>query len=110
MIKSYVIDAYSKYAASAFAANNMIRSGVAAAFPLFTTQMFRGVSQVTNRIKCFCAHMSKQSQMGINWAATLIAFFLLLLAAFPFIFYKYGPRIRSGSSFAPCMVSLEISS
>lgn len=43
--------------------------------------------------------------MGINWAATLIAGFSLLLAAVPFIFYKYGPRIRSGSSFAPCTVS-----
>ncbi len=46
--------------------------------------------------------------MGINWAATLIAGVSLLLAVFPFIFYKYGPRIRSGSSFAPCMVSPEI--
>ncbi|KAF8466800.1 MFS polyamine transporter [Russula ochroleuca] len=80
---SYVVDAYLMYAASAFAANTMIRSGVAAAFPLFTTQMFKG--------------------MRINWAATLIAGFSLLLAAVPFIFYKYGPRIRSGSSFAPCM-------
>jgi hypothetical protein len=53
MMKSYVIDAYSMYAASAFAANNMIRSGVAAAFPLFTTQMFREVSQVTSRIQFF---------------------------------------------------------
>jgi hypothetical protein len=43
--------------------------------------------------------------MGINWAATLIAGVLLLLAVSPFIFYKYGPRIRSGSNFAPCMVS-----
>ncbi|KAF8496254.1 MFS polyamine transporter [Russula emetica] len=79
----YVVDAYLKYAASAFAANTMIRSSVAAAFPLFTTQMFRG--------------------MGINWAATLLAGISLLLAVFPFIFYKYGPRIRSGSRFAPCM-------
>ena len=47
MTKSYVVDAYLMYAASAFAANTMIRSGVAAAFPLFTTQMFKGVSQVT---------------------------------------------------------------
>jgi hypothetical protein len=46
--------------------------------------------------------------MGINWAATLLAGLSLLLAVFPFIFYKYGPRIRSGSSFAPCMVSLGI--
>ena len=46
--------------------------------------------------------------MGINWAATLLAGLSLLLAVFPFIFYKYGPRIRSGSSFAPCLVSLGI--
>ena len=43
--------------------------------------------------------------MGINWAGTLLAGVSLLLAVFPYIFYKYGPRIRSGSSFAPCMVS-----
>ncbi|KAI0296924.1 MFS polyamine transporter [Multifurca ochricompacta] len=79
---SYILDSYITYAASAFAANTMIRSGVAAAFPLFTTQMFNG--------------------MGINWASTLIAGISLLLAPVPFIFYKYGPRIRAGSSFAPC--------
>jgi DHA1 family multidrug resistance protein-like MFS transporter len=50
IMKGYVVDAYLMYAASAFAANTMIRSGVAAAFPLFTTQMFRGVSQATNSI------------------------------------------------------------
>ena len=31
------------FAASAFAVNTMIRSAVAAAFPLFTTQMFTNV-------------------------------------------------------------------
>ena len=31
------------YAASAFAVNTAIRSAVAAAFPLFTTQMFTNV-------------------------------------------------------------------
>jgi hypothetical protein len=50
-------------------------------------------------------YVTKQSQLGINWAATLIAGLSLLLSAVPFIFYKYGPRIRSGSRFAPCMVS-----
>ena len=49
--------------------------------------------------------MKIQSQMGIGWAATLIAGVSLLLAVVPFIFYKYGPRIRAGSRFAPCMVS-----
>lgn len=65
-MKAYVLDAYLMYAASAFAANTMIRSGVAAAFPLFTTQMFRGVSQVTNSILIYkflaqrWAHESKR--------------------------------------------------
>jgi hypothetical protein len=54
--------------------------------------------------------IKKQSQMGINWAATLIAFVSLFLAVFPFIFYKYGPRIRSESRFAPCVVSPGLSS
>jgi hypothetical protein len=49
-MKGYVWDAYLMYAASAFAANTMIRSGVAAAFPLFTTQMFRGVSRVSDSV------------------------------------------------------------
>jgi hypothetical protein len=97
------------YAASAFAANNMIRSGVAAAFPLFTTQMFKGVSQLATFFVQRWAY-AKQSQMGIGWAATLIAGFSLFLAAFPFIFYKYGPWIRSESRFAPCVVSPGFSS
>jgi MFS transporter, DHA1 family, multidrug resistance protein len=38
----------SMYAASALAANTIIRSGIAAAFPLFTSQMFDGVSVFLN--------------------------------------------------------------
>ncbi|KAG5652152.1 hypothetical protein H0H81_006136 [Sphagnurus paluster] len=80
---SYIVDTYLMYSASAFAANTMIRSGVAAAFPLFTTQMFHN--------------------LGINWASTLIALIALVLAPSPFFFYRYGPRIRSKSKFAPCI-------
>lgn len=72
------------YAASAFAANMIVRSAVGAAFPLFTTHMFEG--------------------MGVNWASTLIGGVAVLLAPMPFIFYKYGPRIRQKSKFAPCIV------
>ncbi|KAI0295149.1 major facilitator superfamily domain-containing protein [Multifurca ochricompacta] len=60
-----------------------IRSATGAAFPLFTTQMF--------------------VNLGTNWAATLLGGIALLLAPMPFLFYKYGPRIRSKSSFAPCI-------
>lgn len=55
MIKSYVVDSYQKYAASAFAANTMIRSGVAAAYPLFTTQMFQNVSHELYLLALFLA-------------------------------------------------------
>jgi MFS transporter, DHA1 family, multidrug resistance protein len=71
------------YAASAFAANTLCRSALASAFPLFTVQMFDG--------------------MGVNWACTLIGFLALLLSPSPFLFYKYGPRIRGTSKFAPCL-------
>jgi hypothetical protein len=37
------VDVYVVYAASALAANTIVRSAVAAAFPLFTVQMFDGV-------------------------------------------------------------------
>jgi len=37
------------YSASAFAANTVIRSAVAAVFPLFTTQMFTNVRVVHDR-------------------------------------------------------------
>lgn len=78
---SYLVDTYQMYTASAFAANTMARSAVGAAFPLFTTQMFEG--------------------MGVNWASTLIGGIALLLLPIPFLFYKYGPRIRARSQFSP---------
>lgn len=71
------------YAASALAANTVARSVVGAAFPLFTTQMFEG--------------------MGVQWASTLIALVALVLVPIPFLFFKYGARIRANSKFAPCM-------
>ncbi|KAG5351224.1 hypothetical protein C0989_007375 [Termitomyces sp. Mn162] len=79
---SYLVDTYLMYSASAFAANTVVRSAVAAAFPLFTTQMFRN--------------------LGVNWASTLLGLFGLLLAPSPFLFYRYGPQIRLRSKFAPC--------
>ena len=46
-------------------------------------------------------------QLGINWATTLVAGIAILLTPSPFLFYKYGARIRTGSKFAPC-TDLEI--
>ncbi|KAJ3562188.1 hypothetical protein NP233_g9733 [Leucocoprinus birnbaumii] len=80
---SYLVDTYLMYSASAFAANTICRSTIAAAFPLFTVQMF--------------------TAMGVNWACTLIGLVSLLFMPSPFLFYKYGARIRSKSRFAPCI-------
>ena len=48
--------------------------------------------------------------MGIQWAATLIGLIAAILTPIPFIFLKYGARIRKRSRFAPGIVSGTISS
>ncbi|KAM6494771.1 MFS polyamine transporter [Amanita muscaria] len=80
---SYLIDTYLMYSASAFAANIIVRSAMAAAFPLFIVQMFR--------------------KLHINWATTLLGLIALLFVPCPFLFFKYGSRIRAKSRFAPCI-------
>ncbi|KAI0281088.1 MFS polyamine transporter [Russula brevipes] len=79
---TYLVDTYREFSASAFAANGMVRSALASAFPLFTTQMF--------------------INMGAQWASSVIGIVAALLAPIPFLFLKYGARIRERSRFAPC--------
>lgn len=78
---NYLTDTYLVYAASASAANTICRSVFGAVAPLFTSQMFHA--------------------LGIGPAASLIAGVGCLLAPIPFLFYKYGERIRKQSKFAP---------
>ncbi|KAK6984635.1 MFS general substrate transporter [Favolaschia claudopus] len=85
---SYLVDTYLIHSATALAANTLCRSLMAAGFPLFTVQIFH--------------------KLGIHWASTVLAGVGVLLAPSPFLFYKYGPRIRVRSKFAPCK-DLEIS-
>ncbi|KAF9481756.1 MFS polyamine transporter [Pholiota conissans] len=80
---SYLVDTYLMYAASALSANTVIRSAVAASFPLFTVQMF--------------------TNLGVNWACTLIGLLALLFVPAPFLFFKYGALIRTRSTFSPCI-------
>jgi MFS transporter, DHA1 family, multidrug resistance protein len=78
---NYLVDAYLMFAASAIAGNTFMRSLAGAAFPLFARQMFDG--------------------MGIQYAATLLGCVAVVLAPIPFIFYRYGGKIRERSAFAP---------
>ncbi|ODH45696.1 hypothetical protein GX48_08226 [Paracoccidioides brasiliensis] len=76
---NYIIDAYMLFAASAIAANTLLRSLAGAAFPLFAQRMF--------------------VSLGVNWAITLLGCVAIILAPIPVIFYFYGASIRARSKF-----------
>jgi DHA1 family multidrug resistance protein-like MFS transporter len=78
---NYLVDTYLMYAASAIAANTVVRSAAGAAAPLFTNQMF--------------------TRLGVGGGGSLIGGVATVLAIIPFAFYRYGERIRVRSKFAP---------
>jgi hypothetical protein len=79
-IFTFLVDAYPAYAASALSANAFVRCIFAMSFPLFGNQMY--------------------NKLGFHWASTLLAFLLLVMTPFPYIFFKYGKRIRKKSRYA----------
>ncbi|KAL5117845.1 hypothetical protein ACEQ8H_004163 [Pleosporales sp. CAS-2024a] len=78
---NYLTDTYLMFAASALAANTLLRSAAGAAAPLFTSYMFEA--------------------LGVGGGGSLVGGVAVLLAPIPFIFYKYGGPIRERSKFAP---------
>jgi DHA1 family multidrug resistance protein-like MFS transporter len=77
---NYIVDAYLVFAASALAANSVLRSIAGAGFPLFSTYMFNA--------------------LGVNWTGTLLGCVAAILMPIPLLFYLYGLRIREKSKFA----------
>ncbi|KAH3688989.1 hypothetical protein WICPIJ_000048 [Wickerhamomyces pijperi] len=77
---NYIIDSYLIFAASALAGNAFLRAACACAFPLFATQMFHN--------------------LGVNWAGLLLSGFGFLLIPVPFLFYRFGKKIRTKSKYA----------
>lgn len=76
----YFIGAYGRAnGASAIGAHGLMRYIVGGAFPLFTSQVYRG--------------------MGIGWATSLLGFILVALVPLPFVFFRYGHRIRAKCSY-----------
>jgi len=78
---NYIIDAYLMFAASALAANTVVRSAFGAGFPLFATQMYQ--------------------KLNPRWASTLLAGIAFLMLPIPFILSRYGAWIRRTSKYAP---------
>lgn len=79
-IFNYLIDTYVIFAASAIAANTVLRSLFGAAFPLFTTYMYE--------------------DLGLGWAGSIPAFLALACVPVPFLFWKYGHAIREKCKYA----------
>ncbi|PTU20132.1 hypothetical protein P175DRAFT_0438908 [Aspergillus ochraceoroseus IBT 24754] len=77
---TFLVDAYPTYAASALAANSFARSSFGGIFPLFGIQMY--------------------NNLGYHWATSLLAFLTLAMVPFPYLFFRYGSRIRKRSRFA----------
>ncbi|KAL4929606.1 MFS transporter [Aspergillus undulatus] len=77
---NYIIDTYLVFAASALAANSILRSMAGAGFPLFAPYMFNAI--------------------GVNWTGTLLGCVAAVLMPIPLLFYLYGSKIRSKSKFA----------
>ncbi|OTA99526.1 hypothetical protein M426DRAFT_67665 [Hypoxylon sp. CI-4A] len=79
-IFTFKVEAYPLYAASSLAANTFLRCILGAMFPLFGIQMYRN--------------------LGNHWATSLLAFLTLVMMPFPYLFFKYGSKIREKSRFA----------
>ena len=78
-IQTYLVDAFTIYAASALAANTVLRSLVGAVLPLAGQKMY--------------------ATLGLGWGNSLLAFIALAMCPIPVIFYRYGEKIRTSPRF-----------
>ncbi|KAK1009176.1 hypothetical protein LTR54_005977 [Friedmanniomyces endolithicus] len=80
-IQTYIIDSYTKYAASAVAAISCLRSLAGFGFPLFAPAMYNA--------------------LGYGWGNSLLAFVAIAIGVpAPIMFWKYGAALRAKSQYA----------
>ncbi|BGP36765.1 hypothetical protein JCM10449v2_000667 [Rhodotorula kratochvilovae] len=77
----YTIDAYLSTAASALASLTAFRYPISGGAVLFAGPMYRN--------------------LGRHWAMTLLGFLSLAMSAGPFVFWRFGPCMRSWSRYTP---------
>lgn len=70
----YLVDAFAMYAASALAANTVVRSVVGAVLPLAGLQMY--------------------AKLGMGWGNSLLGFIAVGLIPVPILMLKYGEHLR----------------
>jgi hypothetical protein len=74
---NYLVHSYNTYAASALAGNAVLRSVLGATLPLAGPAMYK--------------------TLGSNWAGTVLGLLEAICIPIPFIFYRYGVKIRQKS-------------
>ncbi|RFU27478.1 hypothetical protein B7463_g8861, partial [Scytalidium lignicola] len=74
-VQTYLIDAFPEYAASAIAAVTVFRSIAGALVPLAGQPMF--------------------DRLGLGWGSSLLGFLALAMTPIPWVFWKFGERIRT---------------
>jgi hypothetical protein len=80
-IQTYLVDSYTRFAASAIAAATVLRSLAGFGFPLFAPAMYNA--------------------LDYGWGNSLLAFIALVLGVpAPFMLWKYGEKLRAKSQFA----------
>ncbi|OJD15002.1 hypothetical protein AJ78_04724 [Emergomyces pasteurianus Ep9510] len=80
---NYLTFSYGVYAASAMAGNSVMRSTMGGVLPLAGQAMY--------------------AKLGPNWASTLLGLLEVMIIPIPFVFYKYGHRIRMKSTLIRAM-------
>jgi multidrug resistance protein len=80
-IQTYLVDSYTRYAASAIAAATVLRSLAGFGFPLFAPAMYNA--------------------LDFGWGNSLLGFVALILGVpAPFMLWKFGETLRNRSKFA----------
>ena len=77
-VQVYLLDAFNIYAASALAANAVLRSAVGAILPLAGPKMYE--------------------TLGLGWGTSLLGFIALAMCPIPWVFYHFGERLRKSST------------
>jgi len=72
---NYLVDTFTRFSASAVAANTFLRSMMAGAFPLFVLPMYHNI--------------------GVKWGTTVFGCFAAILIPVPFLFFIWGRDIRA---------------
>lgn len=78
---AFLVDTYRQYAASATAANTILRSFLAAGFPLVSKPLF--------------------DNLGVGPGMSLLGGIATASIPIPFLFMKYGSELRKRSKFTP---------